>query len=269
VAVLAEHSTEEGGEVKPKRPTGGKATPGIPFDWEDSMGDTSRSPTISTQLQRIAEQAKQYPEMVFTTLAHLMDVDFLREAYQRTRKDSAPGIDGVTAQDYAEHLDENLRDLHERLRSGRYQAPPVKRHWLAKADGSQRPIGLPTFEDKIVQRAVTMVLGAIYEEDFHEFSHGFRPGHSAHQALSALREQCREQRINWIVDADVSGFFDNLDHARLQEFLRHRVRDGSILRLIGKGRHAGVMEGDTFLQAETGSPQGAVSTPPTMLLNGP
>jgi retron-type reverse transcriptase len=172
------------------------------------MGETSRSPTISTQLQRIAEQAKQYPEMVFTTLAHLMDVDFLREAYHRTRKDSAPGIDGVTAEQYAEHLEENLRDLHERLRSGRYQAPPVKRHWLVKADGSQRPIGLPTFEDKIVQRAVTMLLGAIYEQDFQEFSHGFRPGHSAHQALSELREQCVEQRINWMVDADVSGFFD-------------------------------------------------------------
>jgi RNA-directed DNA polymerase len=198
------------------------------------MGDTSRSPTISTQLQRIAEQAKCYPEMVFTTLAHLMDVDFLREAYPRTPKDSAPGIDGVTAETYAEHLEEHLRDLHERLRSGRYQAPPVKRHWLSKADGSQRPIGVPTCEDKIVQRAVTMVLGAIYEEDFHEFSHGFRPGHSAHQALSELREQCGGQRINWIVDADVSGFFDSLDHALLQEMLQRRVQDGSILRWIGK-----------------------------------
>src|SRR4029453_13358492 len=131
--------------------------------------------------------------MVLTTLAHLMDVDFLREAYRRTRKDSAPGIDGVTADAYAEHLEENLRDLHERLRNGRYQAPPVKRHWLSKADGSPRAIGLPTFEDKIVQRAVTMLLGAIYEEDFQEFSHGFRPGHSAHQALSALRGPCRRQ----------------------------------------------------------------------------
>jgi len=225
------------------------------------MGETSSSPTIATQLQRIAEQAKTYPAMVFTTLAHLMDVDFLREAYHRTRKDSAPGIDGVTAATYAEHLEENLRDLHERLRSGRYQAPPVKRHWLAKADGSQRAIGLPTLEDKIVQRAVTMVLGAIYEEDFHEFSHGFRPGHSAHQALSALREQCREQRINWIVDADVSGFFDSLGHDRLQEMLQRRVKDGSILRLIGKWLHAGVVDGDTFLQPETGSPQGAVVSP--------
>ncbi len=225
------------------------------------MGETSSSPTITTQLQRIAEQAKQYPAMVFTTLAHLMEVDFLREAYRRTRKDSAPGIDGVTAAQYAEHLDENLRDLHERLRSGRYTAPPVKRQWLDKADGSQRAIGLPTFEDKIVQRAVTMLLGAIYEEDFQSFSHGFRPRHSAHQALSALREQCREQGINWIVDADVSGFFDSLDHGLLQEFLQQRVKDGSILRLIGKWLQAGVLEGETFSQSETGSPQGAVISP--------
>src|SRR5574341_128639 len=225
------------------------------------MGDPSRSPTITTQLQRIAEQAKRYPEMVFTTLAHLMDVDCLREAYHRTRKDSAPGIDGVTADGYAEHLEENLRDLHERLRSGRYQAPPVKRHWLSKADGSQRPIGLPTFEDKIVQRAVAMLLGAIYEQDFHEFSHGFRAGHSAHQALSELREQCLGMNIGWIVDADVSGFFDSLDQGLLQELLQQRVQDGSILRLIGKGLHAGVLEGETFLQPETGSPQGAVVSP--------
>src|SRR5215475_6034695 len=203
------------------------------------MGDTSRSPTISTQLQRLAEQARRYPEMVFTTLAHLIDVDFLREAYRRTRKDSAPGIDGVTAETYAEYLEENLRDLHARLRSGRYQAPPVKRHWLSKADGSPRAIGLPTFEDKIVQRAVTMLLGAIYEEDFHSFSHGFRPGHSAHQALSTLREQCQEQRISWIVDADVSGFFDSLGHGLIQELLQRRVKDRSILRLIGKWLHAG------------------------------
>jgi len=129
--------------------------------------------------------------MVFTTLAHRMDEDFLREAYRRTRKDSASGIDGVTAVQYAEHLDENLRDLHERLRSGRYVAPPVRRQWLDKPDGSQRAIGVPRFEDKIGQRAVAMLLGAIYEEDFHDFVYGFRPGRSAHQALSALREQCR------------------------------------------------------------------------------
>jgi RNA-directed DNA polymerase len=128
--------------------------------------------------------------MVFTTLAHLIDVDWLREAFPRTRKDAAPGIDGVTAALYAEHLEANLTDVHARLQRGRYTAPPVKRTWLDKADGSQRPIGMPAFEDKIVQRAVTMLLGAVYEEDFHDFSHGFREGHSPHQALQELREQC-------------------------------------------------------------------------------
>jgi RNA-directed DNA polymerase len=167
----------------------------------------------------------------------------------------------VTADEYAEHLEENWRDLHERLRSGRYQAPPVKRHWLAKAEGSQRPSGVPTFADKIVQRAVAMRLGAIYEEDFHEFSPGFRAGHSAPQALSELREQCREQRINGIVDAEVSGFFDRLGHDRLPERRPQRVKDGSILRLIGKGLPAGVLDGETVLQPETGSPQGAVISP--------
>jgi group II intron reverse transcriptase/maturase len=195
-----------------------------------------------------------------------MDVDFLREAYQRTRKDRAPGIEGVTAARYAEHLEETLRDLHERLRSGRSQAPPVKRHWLAKADGSQRPMGLPTLEDKLVQRAVTMLLGAISEEDFHEFSHGFRSGHSAPQALSALREQCREQRIKWIVDADGSGLFDNLGHDLLQEMLQQRVKEGSIWRVIGKWLHAGVLDGETLLQLDTGSPPGAVMSP--LLGNG-
>jgi len=190
-----------------------------------------------------------------------VDGDLLREAYPRPRKDSAPGIEGVTAETEAEHREENGRDVHERLRSGRYHAPPVQRHGLRKADGSQRAIGLPTFADKRVQRAVAMGLGAINEEDFQEFSHGFRPGHSAHQALSALGEQGMGQGINWIVDADVRGFFDRLGHDRLQEMLQQRGKDGSILRLIGKGLHAGVVDGETVLQPETGSPQGAVSSP--------
>lgn len=173
------------------------------------MEETSSSQTIATKLQRIAEQAVQYPAMVFTTLAHRIDVQLLREAYDRTRKDAAPGMDGMTAKEYAEHLEANLTDLHERIRRGRYHAPPVKRAWLDKEDGSKRPIGIPAFEDKIVQRAVTMLLGAIYEQDFYDFSYGFREGHSPHQALHELREQCMEWNIGWIVDADVSGFFDH------------------------------------------------------------
>jgi RNA-directed DNA polymerase len=220
-----------------------------------------RSPTVSTKLQRIATQAVDYPEDVFTNLAHLIDEDFLREAYHRTRKTSAPGIDRVTAQEYAEPLDENLRDLHERLRSGRYKAPPVERVWLDKEDGRKRPIGKPTFEDKIVQRAVAMLLGAIYEQDFQDFSYGFREGRSPHQALNELREQCLGKNIHWIIDADISGFFDSIDHDLLREAIRHRVNDGSILRLIGRWLKAGVSDGGDLTYPEAGSPQGGVISP--------
>ena len=142
-----------------------------------------RSPTVPPTLQRLAAQAAHDPSRVFTTLAHLIDTDFLREAYQHTSKSSAAGIDGVTAQQYAEHLDENVRDLHERLRRGRSQAAPVERVWIEKADGGQRPIGKPTCEDKIVQRAVAMRLEAIDEQDCYDGSYGFRPGRSPHEAL--------------------------------------------------------------------------------------
>ena len=220
-----------------------------------------RSPTVSTKLQRLATQAVDYPEEVFTNLAHLSDEEFLREAYHRTRKDSAPGIDRVTAQEYAEHLDENLRDLYERLRSGRYQAPPVERGWLDKEDGKKRPIGKPTVEDKIVQRAVAMLLGAIYEQDFQDFSYGFREGRSPHQALTELRAQCLGKTSHWIIDADIRGFFDSLDHDLLREVLRERVKDGSILRLIGRWLKAGVSDGGDLTYPEAGSPQGGVISP--------
>jgi len=228
---------------------------------EGKMGDTSRSQTISTKLQGIAEQAERYPDMVFTTLAHLIDVDFLHEAYRRTRKSGAPGIDGVTAKEYAANLNENLCDLYERLRSGRYKAPPVERAWVGKEGGGKRPIGKPTFEDKIVQRAVIMLLGSIYEQDFHDFSHGFREGHSQHQALQELFKQCMGMNIGWIVDADVSGFFDNLDHGWLRKIIKQRVNDGGVLRLIGKWLRAGVREESVVTYPEKGTPQGGVASP--------
>ena len=171
------------------------------------MGDTPGSPTVSMKLQRLAEQARRYPEMVFNNVFHLIDGDFLREAYRRTRKDRAPGVDKVTAKQYAENLDEHLRDLHERRRANRYVAPPVERVWIAKEGGKKRPISKPCFEDKIVQRAVVMILEAIFEPAFQTFSHGFRRGHSAHQAVEEVRAQCSTLHINWRVDADVSGFF--------------------------------------------------------------
>jgi len=228
---------------------------------DGTTGGTSRPQTVSTELQRIAQQAVDYPDDVFTTLGQLIDVDFLREAHRRTRKDRAPGIDRVTAKEYAEHLDENLQDLHERLRSGRYIAPPVERVWLEKEDGSQRPIGKPAFEDKIAQRAVAMLLGAVYEQDFHDFSYGFRNGRSPHQALRELREQCRSMNIGWVVDADVSGYFDSIDHRLLREVIKQRVNDGRILRLIGKWLNAGVVEDGELTYPESGSPQGGVISP--------
>ena len=224
-------------------------------------GDTLRAPTVTPTLQRSAAQAARDPHCVCTTLAHLIEVDFLREAYRHTSKSSAPGVDGVTAQQYAAHLDENLHDLHERLRSGRYQATPVERVWIDQEDGKQRPIGKPTFEDKIVQRAVARLLEAMYEQDFYEGSYGFRQGRSPHEARHELRERCMRDNIGWIVDADVSGYFDSIDRTRLRDGLRQRVNDGSILRLIGKWLRAGGMEDGILSHPETGVVQGGVISP--------
>jgi RNA-directed DNA polymerase len=220
-----------------------------------------RSPTVTPQLQQIAAQAARAPARVLTTLAHLRDRDFLREASRQTSKASAPGIDGVTAQQYAEHLAENLGALYERLRSGRYQAPPVERVWLEKDDGKPRPIGKPTVEDTIVQRAVVMRLEAIDEQDVCDSSYGFRQGRSPHDALHEVRERCMTEGSGWIVDADVSGYFDSRDKPRLRDIRRKRVNDGSIMRLIGKWLHAGVMEAGVLTHPETGVPQGGEVSP--------
>ena len=190
-----------------------------------------------------------------------MDVEFLREAYRRLNKKGAPGLDKVTAAEYAEHLEENLTDLHERLRSGRYRAPLIKRVWIEKENGKQRPLGIPQFEDKIVQRAVEMLLSAIYEEMFHDFSHGFRKGRSQHKAIHELRESCTRLNIKRILIADITGLFDNIDHQKLLDFIRQRVNDGAILRLIGKWLKAGVMEDERVVYPDKGSPQGGVISP--------
>ena len=229
------------------------------------MGETLSSQPVSTRLQRIAEQAKARPEMVFTTLAHLIDVELLREAYQRTRKDSSPGVDGVRAKEYAVSLEANLRNLHERLRKQQYYAPPVKRIYLEKEDGSKRPIGMPVFEGKIAERAVVMLLEAVYEQDFYDCSYGFRPGRSPHQALTKLRNQCAWGNIKVVVDADVSGCFDNIPKGQLLAVIRQRVNDGGILRLIGKWLNAGVLDGEELFYPEKGTPQGGVVSP--MLAN--
>lgn len=225
------------------------------------MGETSSSQPVSTRLQRIAEQAKVRPKMVFTTLAHLIDAELLREAYRRTRKDSSPGVDGVTAKQYGANLEANLSNLHERLRKQQYYAPPVKRTYLEKEDGSKRPIGMPVFESKVVERAVVMLLEAVYEQDFYDCSYGFRVGRSPHQALTAIRNQCAWENINVVVDGDVSGCFDNIPKGQLLEVIRQRVNDGGILRLIGKWLNAGVLDGEELFYPEKGTPQGGVISP--------
>ena len=200
--------------------------------------------------------------MVFTTLAHHIDMDWLREAYRRTRKDGAKGVDGQTAQMYAANLEGNLRSLLGRFKSGRYVAPPVRRVHIPKGDGKQtRPIGIPTFEDKVLQRAVVMVLEPIYERDFLTCSYGFRPGRSAHMALGDFRARAMKMRGGWVLELDIRKFFDELGHKHLREILRQRIGDGVLLRTIGKWLHAGVHEAGGLSYPESGSPQGGVISP--------
>ena len=226
------------------------------------MAETPSSRNISTKLQRIAKLANETRGVALTTLAHNIDVEWLHEAYRRTRKDGATGIDGQTAEEYAMQLEGNLRSLLDRAKSGTYRAPPVRRVHIPKGDGSQtRPIGIPTFEDKVLQRAVAMVLEAIYEEEFHDCSFGFRPRRSAHGALHELREQLMKMRGGWVLEVDIRKFFDTLDHAHLSAIVRQRVGDGVLLRLIGKWLSAGVMERGEWMRPEAGTPQGGVISP--------
>jgi RNA-directed DNA polymerase len=226
------------------------------------MAGALKPGTVSTKQQRIVELAKQAPPMGFTSLAYLMDIDWLSQAYHRTRKDGALGVDGQTAEDYAANLEDNLRSLLDRAKSGTYRAPPVRRVHIPKGTGNEtRPIGIPTFEDKVLQRAVVMLLEPIYEQDFLDCSYGFRPGRSAHQALEALWQQTMDLKGGWIVEVDVRKFFDTLVHSHLRAFLQQRVRDGVLLRLIGKWLQAGVLEDGTWTTTEAGSPQGGVISP--------
>jgi group II intron reverse transcriptase/maturase len=218
---------------------------------------------VSTKQERIAELAKQSPQRAFTSLAYLMDIEWLKEAYRRTRKDGAVGVDGVTAAEYEQDLEGNLQRLLDRAKSGMYHAPPVRRVHIPKGGSTTetRPLGIPTLEDKVLQRAVVMLLEPIYERDFLDCSYGFRPGRSAHQALESFRNQLMSCRGGWVLEVDIRKFFDNLDHGHLREFLRLRVRDGVLLRLIDKWLKAGVMEDGSVSYPDAGTPQGGVISP--------
>ncbi|HER20039.1 MAG: group II intron reverse transcriptase/maturase [Halothiobacillaceae bacterium] len=246
----------------PEGPRGGKGGAGDTEPLEGKITEPLTSDTVSTKRQRIAELAREDPKRAFRSLAHHIDVEFLQEAFRRTRKDGATGVDGQTASEYEERLEENLRSLLDRFKSGRYHAPPVRRTYVPKGDGSQRrPIGIPTFEDKVLQRAVVMVLEAVYEQDFLPCSYGCRPGRSAHHALDDLWQGLMSVGGGWVLEIDIKSFFDSLSHSQLRGILDQRVRDGVLRRMIDKWLAAGVMEGTTLSYPDAGTPQGGVVSP--------
>jgi RNA-directed DNA polymerase len=222
----------------------------------------SNSETIYTKGKRIAELARNAPDMVFTSLNHYLDMEWLKEAYRLTRKDGATGVDGKSGREYGENLEANLQDLMNRAKSGTYRAPPVRRVYIPKGSGAEtRPIGIPTFEDKVLQRAVVMILESIYEEDFYSFSYGFRRGRGAHQALDYIWRQTMVGKGKWVVELDIRKFFDGVSHDHLRMLLNQRVIDGVLLRLIAKWLNAGVLEDMQISYPKSGTPQGGVISP--------
>jgi RNA-directed DNA polymerase len=229
---------------------------------EGKMQGTLGPESVSTGLQRVATVSREAPEMAWTTLAHHIDLELLKEAYRLTRKDGAVGVDGQGAKEYEENLEVNLRGLLERFKPGTYKAPPVRRVYFPKGDGKRtRPIGIPTFEDKVLQRAVTMVLEAVYEQDFLDVSYGFRPKRSAHQAIQELWRGAMRKGGGYVLELDIEKCFDTLDHGHLRGFLDKRVRDGAIRKAIDKWLRAGVLEEGTIREPEGGTPQGGVISP--------
>ena len=236
---------------------------GAPHDrnqWRETREDAELRKLVSeTRLDSRAAAA--CPDMVFTTLHHHIDLEWMLCAWSHTRKDGAAGIDGAAAADYEESLESSLLDLMGRIKSGSHYAPPVRRAWIPKADGAQRPLGIPTLEDKVAQRAVLMLLEPICEREFLACSYGFRPERSAHMALSALRDGLALERLHWVIDADISKYFDSIDRGRLRAALDLRVEDGAVRRMIDKWLAAGVLDEGVLRRTGTGTPQGGVMAP--------
>ncbi len=228
---------------------------------QSRMRRTQCRESVFQRLARVRKAAKQRKKEKFTALLHHVDTDLLHEAFWTLKRQAAPGVDGVTWQDYETNLNENLEQLHRNVHSGSYRAQPVRRRFIPKPDGRQRPLGVTALEDKIVQRAVVMVLNEIYEEDFLGFSYGFRPGRGQHDALDSLAMGIQVARVNWILDADIRSFFDQLDKQWLMRFMEHRVGDRRILRLVEKWLKAGVLDQGQWSVSEKGTPQGAVASP--------
>jgi group II intron reverse transcriptase/maturase len=222
---------------------------------------TQSGASVSQGLAGVRKAARENKEMKFTALLHHVTVDLLRESFRSLKRKAAPGVDGVRWQEYETGLEDRITDLHSRVHRGAYRALPSRRVYIEKEDGRKRPLGVAALEDKIVQQAVVSLLTQIYEEDFLGFSYGFRPGRSQHQALDALSYALLKRKVNYVLDADIKGFFDNLDKSWLIKFVEHRVADRRVLRLIQKWLNAGVMEEGKWSETVTGTPQGAVISP--------
>ncbi len=232
-----------------------------PLQQNQSIGPRA-NPDWQNALERIRQAAQKDKDAKFTALwHHVANVDRLRAEYYALKRDSAPGVDGQTWQEYGQDLETNLQDLSGRLHRGAYHAKPVKRAWIPKSDGRQRPIGVPTLEDKIVQRSAVAVMSAVYEADFKGFSYGFRPGRGPHDALDALTVALETRKVNWVLDADIRGFFDTLSHEWLVKFVEHRIADRRVIRHIKKWLNAGVLEEGRRIEVEEGTPQGGSISP--------
>lgn len=216
---------------------------------------------VLTKQHRIAEIAGKYPEKAMLSLAHQIDLEWLYVAYLWTRKDGAVGVDGRSASDYEKNLSENLKNLLERLKSGNYKAPAVRRVRIPKGNGDTRPLGIPTFEDKILQRSVLMAINPVFEHDFYDFSFGFREGRSAHKALRYLRDGITKLKGGWVIDLDIHKYFDSIDHSLLRDIYKQRIADGTLRRILGKWLKAGVMEKGQLSFSDSGTPQGGVISP--------
>ncbi|MEM9463187.1 MAG: group II intron reverse transcriptase/maturase [Myxococcota bacterium] len=225
------------------------------------MTSAQKLENMSPELLKVVERAKERPEERFTSLAHLIDVPALTRVYDRIRKGAAVGVDGVTKEDYGQELGGNLQDLHERLKSKQYRHQPIRRVHIPKEGGRTRPIGISAFEDKLVQGAVRDVLEAIYEQDFLNCSYGFRPGRSAHDAVRSIDRGVHRGEMRWILEADIASFFDSIDRKVLMEMLHIRVADKSLLRLVGKCLHVGVLDGEELSSPDIGTAQGSALSP--------
>jgi len=262
---------ESDGRVLPtKCPNKGEPSPAEDMEGRRPAKENIEQATEPRTQSRISELsdllgvrkvARKDKRARFTALLHHVTTSLLRDSFHALKREAAPGVDGVTWKEYGTDLDEKLADLHSRIHRGTYRAQPSKRAYIPKADGRLRPLGIAALEDKIVQQAVVMVLDQIYEEDFVGFSYGFRPGRSQHQALDALWVGIMRKKVNWILDADVRGFFDNLSHEWMVRFIEHRIADRRIVRLIRKWLRAGVSEEGKRSKTEVGTPQGAVASP--------